>query len=82
MSGRRPWKFGAGTVIFIVLALLVLAVLATRRSRTLTVNQTLQLDDFCFTVLEARRLPADPATVEATRTAAVPCRLPGPVEDR
>ena len=61
MSDRRPWKFGAGTVTIIVLALLVLAVLATRRSRTLTLNQTLQFDDFCFTVVEARRLPAGPS---------------------
>jgi hypothetical protein len=63
MNHRRPWKFGAGTVTIIVLALLLLAVLATRKSRTLTLNQTLQLDDFCFTVVEARSLRAGPSTL-------------------
>jgi hypothetical protein len=59
VSDRKPWRFGAGTVIVIVLALLALTVLATRRNRTFILNQTLQLDDFFFTVVDATRLPAD-----------------------
>jgi hypothetical protein len=48
-------------VILVVLALIALTIAATRKSRTLSLNQTLQFDDFCFTVLEAGRLAPDSA---------------------
>ena len=46
MNERKAWKPGPGTIVLIVLALIVLAILATRRSRTLGLHQALQLDDF------------------------------------
>jgi hypothetical protein len=61
MKGRQSWQLGLGTIILIVLALLVMVVLATRRNQTLMVGQTVQFDDFLFTVLDAAMLPADPA---------------------
>jgi hypothetical protein len=61
MSAPRPRRLGLGSIALIVLGLFVLAILATRQSRTLKIRQTLQLDDFFFTVEGAARLPADPA---------------------
>lgn len=61
MSEARPRRLGPGTIALIVLGLVVLVILATRQSRTLGLRQTLQLDDFFFTPLEAERLPADPS---------------------
>jgi hypothetical protein len=48
-------------VILVVLALIALTIAATRKSRTFSLNQTLQFDDFCFTVLEAGRFTPDSA---------------------
>ncbi len=61
MSDPRPQRIGPGTIALIVLGLIVLVILATRQNRTLALRQTLQLDDFFFTPLEAKRLPADPS---------------------
>jgi hypothetical protein len=57
MNDPRPRWLGIGTIILMVLGLIILA---TRQSRTLGLRQTLQLDDFFFTVQDARWLPADP----------------------
>ncbi len=59
MCEPRRRRFGAGTIVLIVVGLLVMVILTTRQSRTLGLRQTLQFDDFFFTVLEAGRLPAD-----------------------
>jgi hypothetical protein len=61
VSAPRPRKLGLGSIALIVLGLFVLAILAPRQSRTLKTRLTLQLDDFCFTVEKAARLPADPS---------------------
>jgi hypothetical protein len=57
MHERKPLRPGEGVIVLIVLALIVMAILATRRSRTLELHQTLQLDDFFFTIEDARPLP-------------------------
>jgi hypothetical protein len=57
MNERKPWWRGLGVIALIVLALIVMAILATRRSRTLGLHQPLQLDDFFFTIEDARPLP-------------------------
>jgi hypothetical protein len=57
MTERKPRRSGVGVIVLIVLALIVMAILATRRSRTLGLHQPLQLDDFFFTIEDARPLP-------------------------
>ena len=57
MNERKPWWRGLGVIALIVLALIVMAILATRTSRTLGLHQPLQLDDFFFTIEDARPLP-------------------------
>jgi hypothetical protein len=59
MSGLRPWKLGVGAMMVLVVALVFLALLATRRNRTLGLNETLQFDDFFFTVESVTPLAAD-----------------------
>lgn len=61
MSMPLPRRHRLGSIALIVLGLFVLLILATRQSRTLKPGQTLQLDDFFFTPLEATQLPADRA---------------------
>jgi hypothetical protein len=57
MNERKPWRPGWGAIVLIVLALIVIAILATRKSRTLGLHQPLQLDDFFFTIEDAQPLP-------------------------
>jgi hypothetical protein len=59
MNERNPQRVGVGGIIFIVLALVVLALLATRKSRTLGLHQAIQFDDFFFTVEAASRFSGD-----------------------
>ena len=59
MSVPQRRRLGPGTIALVVLGLIVLLIAATRQSRTLGLRQTLQLDDFFFTPLQAERLPAD-----------------------
>jgi hypothetical protein len=61
MMEPRTWRLGPGTIILIVLALVVMLLLSMRRNQTLGVGQTVQFDDFFFTVVDAERLPPDPA---------------------
>jgi hypothetical protein len=42
----------------ILMALIVLGLLATRKNRTLGLQQTLQFDDFFFTVVQAAEVPS------------------------
>jgi hypothetical protein len=51
---KRP--IGWRTVALVLVALLVMAVFATRRNRTLGLGQTIQYDDFFFTVEQVDRL--------------------------
>jgi hypothetical protein len=67
MNEPRTRRLGPGAIVLIVLTLVVLAMLATRRSRTLGLHQTLQLDDFFFTVQDAARLPVDPARAKTAQ---------------
>jgi hypothetical protein len=53
---KRPWV----GLVAVVLALLFLGVLATRRNRTLGPGQTVRYDDFDFTVEQANRLDRGP----------------------
>jgi hypothetical protein len=80
MADRKPLRWGVGSTIIIVLALIVLALLATRRSRTLVLHQTLQLDDFFFTVVQAAEIPT--AATEKNAEGGRPRRLPGDLESR
>jgi hypothetical protein len=57
MNERKPWRPGLGVIILIVLALIAIAILATRKSRTLGLHQPLQFDDFFFTVEDVRLAP-------------------------
>jgi hypothetical protein len=50
MSEQRFWKLGVGATLLLVVALILLAFLASRRTRTLGLGETLQFDDFFFTV--------------------------------
>jgi hypothetical protein len=60
MNERKPRRPGAGVIVLVVLALIVMAILATRRSRTLGLHQALQFDDFFFTIEDARPFPDAP----------------------
>jgi hypothetical protein len=61
MNERKPRRIGPGGLVLIVLALILLALLGTRQNRTLGLRQSVQFDDFVFTVEDAARLPADSA---------------------
>ncbi len=68
MTEQRARRLGPGMIALIVLGLIVMVVLTTRQSRTLGTRQTLQFDDFFFTVLEAHRLPADPTKTNEAKS--------------
>jgi hypothetical protein len=73
MNERKPWRPGPGALVLIVLSLVVMAILATRRSQTLGLHQPLQLDDFFFSIEDARPFPAAP--VSATKGEPDPAKV-------
>ena len=66
MSDRERRTLRLRAIIALLLALIVLAILGTRRNQTLGLHQALQLDDFFFTVEEAVKQPVDPARANST----------------
>jgi hypothetical protein len=57
MSDRPRRKLGVGTLIVVGLLALVMGMLATRRDRVFKPGQTIQYDDFFFTLRGVNRLP-------------------------
>ncbi len=55
MSLPPPRKVGAISIILLVVATLTLVLFAIRRDRLLAAGQTLQFDDFFFTLVDAKR---------------------------
>jgi hypothetical protein len=57
MSDRPRRKLGLGTLIVVGLLVLVMGILATHRDRVFKPGQTIQYDDFCFTLRGVNRSP-------------------------
>jgi hypothetical protein len=60
MSESRTRTLRWGTLAIVLLAMLFLAMLANRRNQTLGVGETVQYDDFFFTVEKADRMNQAP----------------------
>jgi hypothetical protein len=57
MSDHARRKFGLKSVVIVGLVTLIMVILATRRDRVYRPGQTIQYDDFFFTVRGVNRSP-------------------------